>query len=232
MMPLLQPYTQVGGPHHHVLPQVPQLPHPAGFPPRHLRLKVGMPVMLLYNNIRAQRGVLDGTRLMITAVGEYSAQTVVISRKAASLEHTFPRWPLISDQYGESPVRFTRKQFLIAPAFSIMTIVAGSNPSPRRYIHLLLTSVTFTHGQLYVALFTCISSRQGLTVAVRAVVIITRNAVFRMVIENVEGELNMPGPHDTDVLPGRTMLIRSQTIQSLTRWLADSTLPKRTSWTK
>jgi len=88
--------------------------------PNHkLRLKVGVPVMLL-RNIDHNLGLCNGTRLVITKMGKYVLEGKVISGTNIGQKVYIPRLSLVpSDK--KMPIKFQRRQFPLAVSFA-MTI--------------------------------------------------------------------------------------------------------------
>jgi PIF1-like helicase/Helicase len=119
-----------------------------GLPPSRLRLKVGMPVMLL-RNINPEAGLCNGTRLVITRLGRKCVEARGITGKAAGTTHFIPRVKLTSNP-RDLGFLLTRNQFPLQVCFA-MTI----NKSQGQTFDILgvdLRFPVFAHGQLYVAM--------------------------------------------------------------------------------
>ena len=121
---------------------------PSGLPPHRLVLKVGLPVMLL-RNINPEKGLCNGTRLIIKRIGQYVLQVSVPGPDGNERLELIPRFTL-STLPSELPFVLTRKQFPIKVCFA-MTINKSQGQSLKT-VGVDLRSSVFTHGQLYVAL--------------------------------------------------------------------------------
>ena len=125
-------------------------------PPHVLRLKVGMPLMILRNLSPPVQ--CNGTRVKLTRVTQHVLEAEVISGKSKGEKVLIPRIPLFSkdDEVGKGrrkavPCQFSRTQFPVRPAFAI-TINKSQGQSLRVVGIDIRTRECFTHGQLYVAL--------------------------------------------------------------------------------
>ena len=86
--------------------------NPASIPQHELRLKVGVPVMLL-RNINVERGLTNGTRLIVQSLHKryMVGRTIPSTNKPAEVV-MIPRIDLTSGE-KEFPVRIKRRQFPI-----------------------------------------------------------------------------------------------------------------------
>ena len=150
-----------------------------GFPPHHLRLKPGMPVILL-RNISPAQGLCNGTRLLVVAVhGGRLLEASVASGREAGRQVFIPRLTLRPPEEA-FPFEWQRRQFPVRPAFA-MTINKAQGQTLRR-VAVYLRVPVFGHGQLYVA-----ASRVGRGQDLRFVLPPgsggrTRNIVYRDVL--------------------------------------------------
>lgn len=122
------------------------------FLPLHiLRLKVGMPIILLRNLDPPK--LCNGTRIQLKFIGWKVLERVIMGEKYEEQKALLPCIPLqLKDNNERSPVLFTRCQFPIQPAFA-MTINKSQGQS-FKYVGLdLQTRSYFSHGQLYIAFF-------------------------------------------------------------------------------
>ncbi|XP_033508174.2 uncharacterized protein [Nicotiana tomentosiformis] len=120
----------------------------SGVPNHPLTLKVGIPVMLL-RNIDQSAGLCNGTRLIITKLGNQVIEAKVLSGQMAGQKVFILKMTLtISD--ARIPFKFQRRQFSIVVSFA-MTINKSQVQSLSR-VRLFLKKLVFTHIQLYAAL--------------------------------------------------------------------------------
>ena len=118
----------------------------SGIPPAILQLKVGMPVMLL-RNLNPERGLCNGTRLIIHQIGQYILKVKILGGSDAI--ELIPRFKLTTLP-NALPFILTRKQFPVKVCFA-MTINKSQGQSLRK-VAVDLRNPAFTHGHLYVAL--------------------------------------------------------------------------------
>jgi hypothetical protein len=129
------------------------LDHITGMPPHVLRLKIGMPVILL-RNLRPP-GHCNGTRYVVHRVRHRLLELMTIGGSAAGELLLIPRIQMHPGE-GDTAWPFTlqRVQFPIVPAFGIT--INKSQGQTVRILGIFLTTFVFSHGQFYVA-----SSRTG-----------------------------------------------------------------------
>ncbi|XP_074291042.1 uncharacterized protein LOC141617796 [Silene latifolia] len=92
----------------------------AGLPNHKLKLKVGAMVMLL-RNIDQSRGLCNGTKLIVTGLGERVIRCTVLTGSHKGDRVYIARLTLTPSDTSRFPVRFSRRQFPIAVCFA-MTI--------------------------------------------------------------------------------------------------------------
>ncbi|KAK4510430.1 uncharacterized protein ATC70_012169 [Mucor velutinosus] len=151
---------------------------PSGLPPAVLELKVGLPVMLL-RNLNPERGLCNGTRLIIQQIGQYVLKVKILGGSGAV--ELIPRFTL-STLPGTLPFILTRKQFPVKVSFA-MTINKSQGQSLRK-VAVDLRSPVFTHGQLYVAISRA-TSANGMTILLPENATRTENVVYPEVLYNI-----------------------------------------------
>ncbi|PAA74298.1 hypothetical protein BOX15_Mlig024103g1 [Macrostomum lignano] len=144
------------------------------FPIHLLRLKVGMPVVLL-RNINPPR-LCNGTRLIILAMGENVLRCKIAAGQFTGDEILLPRIPLIPSN-ADLPVSFKRLQFPVKPSFCLT--IHKSQGQSLDTVGIDLSVGCFTHGQLYTALS---RAKNAANVRVRIPGTRTRNVVFPEVL--------------------------------------------------
>jgi len=120
----------------------------SGLPHHKIRLKIGVPIMLL-RNIDLKLGLCNGTRLTITIMGKFVLEANVISGSNISEKVFIPRLSLQPSDV-KIPFKFQRRQFPIYVSFA-MTINKSQGQSLKN-VGIYLSSPVFSHGQLYVAI--------------------------------------------------------------------------------
>ncbi|KAF8096723.1 hypothetical protein N665_0303s0046, partial [Sinapis alba] len=119
-----------------------------GLPNHQLCLKVGAPIMML-RNIHQSEGLCNGTRLIVTRVGDRIIEARIMTGKGVGEKVLIPRIQL-SPTDTMHPFTFRRRQYPVRLCYA-MTINKSQGQSLNQ-VGLYLPRTVFTHGQLYVAL--------------------------------------------------------------------------------
>ncbi|GJX95036.1 ATP-dependent DNA helicase PIF1-like protein [Tanacetum coccineum] len=119
-----------------------------GMPPHALKLKKEFPIMLL-RNVNPSKGLCNGTRLIITKLGEFVLKAKILTGSHVGDTVLIHRIILTSTQ-SKWPFVLKRRQYPIRPCYA-MTINKSQGQS-LNYVGLYLPNPMFSHGQLYVAL--------------------------------------------------------------------------------
>ena len=146
-----------------------------GLPSHELRIKEKMPIMLM-RNLSKKRKLCNGTRLIVQKL---TGSLLYAMNPITKEEVILPRFELESDvkKFG---ISFKRRQFPVAPAFTITANKAQGQTIPGK-VAIYLWDDCFSHGQLYVA-----SSRathpDHLRYYIKNNVVGTRNVVLQQVL--------------------------------------------------
>ena len=155
----------------------------SGLPNHCLELKVGAPVILL-RNLNQSVGLCNGTRLIISKLGDKVIEAKVISGSKVGETVLIPRIDLTPSNLPD--LQLKRRQFPLKLAFA-MTINKSQGQTFNR-VGVYLPRPVFTHGQLYVAL-SRVSSPSGLKVLIRnkrgVPLNVTKNVVYMDVLHHL-----------------------------------------------
>ena len=155
---------------------------PDGLPPHQLRLKVGMPIMMI-RNLDQLAGQANGTIFVIKHIRTHVLQATIMNGNHKGDDVLISRIKLISNDESW-PFQLTRRQFPVKPEFALT--INKAQGQTLQYMGLYLPRPVFSHGQLYVAL-SQVGSKERITImvlggkALGVEGVHTKNVVYREV---------------------------------------------------
>ncbi|RZB70380.1 Serine/threonine-protein phosphatase 7 long form-like [Glycine soja] len=160
----------------------------SGIPNHKLKIKVGIPIILLRNLDQAD-GLCNGTRLIVTRLGAHVVEAEIITNPNIGHRTYIPRVNMSSSD-SPWPFKLIRRQFPFMVSFA-MTI-NKSQGQPLAHVGLYLPNPVFSHGQLYVAL-SRVQSLKGLHIIIHdkegTLKNTTINVVYKEVFANLQRRL-------------------------------------------
>ncbi|CAI0412986.1 unnamed protein product [Linum tenue] len=159
-----------------------------GMPEHELTLKLYTPIMLL-RNIDPSAGMCNGTRLMITHLGENVIKGIILT---GTYEGTVVAIPRIALNFSDHKWPFTmkRRQFPVRLCYA-MTINKSQGQTLER-AGVFLPKPVFSHGQLYVAV-SRVRSAAGLRLLIHNDDNLPSDCTKNIVYTELYSELSFPG---------------------------------------
>jgi len=154
------------------------------FPQHRIVLKQGIPIMLL-RNLNQRAGLCNGTRLIVTSIGEWTIEAKIMNGSHTNQSFAIPRITL-SLKNNKWPFVLQRRQYPIRVCYA-MTI-NKSQGQTLSAVGLYLPKPVFTHGQLYVAV-SRVTAKQGLKIYIEddegRPTDQTRNVVYTEILQHL-----------------------------------------------
>ena len=124
--------------------------NPGNMGPHLLRIKVGMPLILI-RTINKHAGLVTGVRCIVLQCTPNVLRVRLLTGRGAGSEHClYQNWYNNASSTARSGVRFERFQFPVKPAF-VCTIDRSQGMTLEHVGLLLRQKQVFAHGQLYTA---------------------------------------------------------------------------------
>ncbi|KAG2643530.1 hypothetical protein PVAP13_2KG340800, partial [Panicum virgatum] len=131
------------------------------FPQHRVILKIGVPIILL-RNLNQSIGLCNGTRLIVTNLGDNIIEAIIITGSNIGEKVYIPRINLTT-RGCKWPFILNRRQFPVKVCYA-MTINKSQGQTLTN-VGIYLKKPVFTHGQLYVAI-SRVTSKSGLKILI------------------------------------------------------------------
>lgn len=156
----------------------------SGLPNHELKVKEGVPIMLL-RNLNPKKGLCNGTRLIVTRCYKFLIEGLIIIGNKIGETAYIPRINM-SPADKELPFVLKRKQFPVAVCYA-MTINKSQGQTVKN-VGLFLPKTVFSHGQLYIAV-SRVTSPLGLKILcvdeTESCAGYTKNVVYREIFNDL-----------------------------------------------
>ncbi|CAN1831048.1 ATP-dependent DNA helicase PIF1 [Linum perenne] len=162
-----------------------------GMPEHQLRLKPYAIVMLL-RNLNPSAGLCNGTRILLTHLGEHTLRGLIIGGSFEGTIAIIPR--IVLDKTDPNwPFTLKRRQYPVRLCYAVT--INKSQGKTLEHIGIYLPNPVFSHGQLYVALSRA-RSVEGVHISIQNDANIpetsTRNIVYKEIFEDLQDSTHVP----------------------------------------